>query len=60
LSALLTLKTAPGKRPAGTPAGLNKLQARLSQPQDLSSTELLKEINALSIARGVGNERPLQ
>ena len=37
LSALLTLKTAPGKRPAVTPAVLSKLQARLSQPQGFSS-----------------------
>jgi transposase len=37
LSALLTLKTAPGKRPAVTPAVLNKLQARLSQPQGFGS-----------------------
>jgi transposase len=37
LSALLTIKQAPGKRPAVTPAVLSKLQARLAQPQGFGS-----------------------
>ena len=37
LSALLTIKKSPGKRPAVTPAVLSKLHARLSQPQGFSS-----------------------
>jgi transposase len=37
LSALLTIKKAPGKRPAVMPGVLSKLQARLTQPQGFGS-----------------------
>jgi transposase len=37
LSALLTIKKSPGKRPAVTPAVLSNLRARLTQPQGFGS-----------------------
>ena len=37
LSALLTIKTAPGKRSALSPAVLAQLQQRLAQPQGFAS-----------------------